>query len=51
MEVKFCSFNCKHARAERATSAAKSCMTFNGVYCRKLKKRVSKGSLCPVKKK
>ena len=48
METKFCSFDCKHAKAETATSAAGSCMTFNAVYCKKLKRRISKGMPCPV---
>ncbi len=46
MEPRFCSFDCEHAKAEHATSAAKSCMTFNGVYCKKLKRRVPKGIPC-----
>ncbi|VAV84134.1 hypothetical protein MNBD_DELTA01-763 [hydrothermal vent metagenome] len=50
MEIKFCSFGCKHAKAEQATSAAKSCMTFNSVYCKKLKRRISKGTICPAEK-
>ncbi len=51
MDIKFCSFDCAHARAEEATSAAKSCMTFNAVYCKKLKRRVPKGILCQVETK
>ncbi len=50
MELIFCSFGCKHAKAEKATSAGKSCMTFNSVYCKKLKKRISKWTICPVEK-
>ncbi len=50
MEVRFCSFDCRYAKAEKATSAAESCMTFNAVYCRKLKRRISKGMLCPAAK-
>ncbi|MEE9614714.1 MAG: hypothetical protein V3W31_07145 [Thermodesulfobacteriota bacterium] len=49
MEIKFCSFDCEYAGAEKDTSAAKSCMTFNAVYCKKLKKNVHKGSVCTVK--
>lgn len=47
-EIRFCSFDCKEAKAETATSAAGSCMTFNAVYCKKLKRRISKGMPCPV---
>jgi len=47
-DIRFCSFDCRHAKAENATSAAKSCMTFNGVYCRKLRRRVPKGAPCQV---
>ncbi|MDH4226968.1 MAG: hypothetical protein OEV59_04340 [Deltaproteobacteria bacterium] len=45
-EPLFCSFDCAHAKAEVATSAAKSCMTFNAVFCKKIKRRVPKGTPC-----
>lgn len=44
--LRFCSFDCKYARAEKAVSADRSCMTFNGVWCRKLRRHVPKGILC-----
>ena len=50
-ELKFCSFDCEHGAARAATSASGSCMTFNAVYCKKLRRAVSKGILCPVKPK
>ena len=48
MSPNFCSFDCEDAKAEHGTSAAKSCMTFNAVYCKKLKRQVSKGVPCMV---
>ena len=44
--LRFCSFDCIYAKAEESTSAGKSCMTFNGVWCRKLRRHVPKGALC-----
>ncbi len=45
-EVRFCSFDCTHAKAERSVSADRSCMTFNCVWCKKLKRHVPKGMVC-----
>lgn len=51
MTISFCSFSCKFALALEATSASKSCMTFNMVYCSLLKKQMAKGVPCPVTEK
>jgi hypothetical protein len=47
-EIRFCSFDCENAEAEEGTSASDSCMTFNAIYCKKLKRRVHKGMPCPL---
>ena len=49
-KIKFCDLNCEYADFpdETAVDGSKSCRTFVALYCKKLKRLVTKNAPCAV---
>jgi len=49
-DIKFCDMRCEHAEfpKEDAIDGSGTCRTFAALYCKKLKKYVSKNAPCAV---
>ena len=49
-KIKFCDLRCEHAEfpKQEAIDGSKSCRTFIGLWCKELKKYVTKNAPCEV---
>jgi len=46
--IKWCDLRCEHAEAAKLEALDGSCRTFQSLWCRKLKKHVTKNAPCEM---